>query len=112
MASPADRAFRSARYPAAGHTHTHRSPHRQQAPFTCPFLGQHDGACAVYSFRPIACRTYGFYVQRDKGLFCSRIEAQVDRGEFADVVWGNHESVDHQLSLVGPARSLVSWFFR
>lgn len=36
-------------------------------PLTCPMLESSSGACSVYAYRPVACRTYGFYVQRDKG---------------------------------------------
>ncbi len=44
-----------------------------------------------YAQRPVACRTYGFYVQRELGLYCGDIEARVAGGELADVVWGNHD---------------------
>jgi len=37
------------------------------APVTCPFLDRDSGACLVYEARPLACRTYGFYRERDKG---------------------------------------------
>ena len=42
-----------------------RSPSR---PIVCPMLDETDGACPVYAQRPVACRTYGFYVQRELGL--------------------------------------------
>ena len=41
---------------------------QQTRPIVCPLLDQSTGTCRVYFYRPTACRTYGFYVQRDKGL--------------------------------------------
>lgn len=80
-----------------------------ERPDLCPLLDTNTGACLVYEQRPIACRTYGFYVERDKGLYCGIIELRVREGAMADVVWGNHESVDHQLAELGGARSLRDW---
>ena len=81
-----------------------------QPPVTCPLLDPASGACPVYAQRPVACRSYGFYVQRDKGLHCPRIEAQAAAGELADVVWGNHESIERALSALGETRALDAWF--
>lgn len=67
-------------------------------PFTCPFLDEGEGACMVYDYRPIACRTYGFYVERDRGLYCAEILSGVDAGEFEGVVWGNAGSVEARLT--------------
>lgn len=78
-------------------------------PVTCPLLDPASGACPVYAHRPVACRTYGFYVQRDKGLHCDRIMAQVERGELADVIWGNHLAVEDDLARLGEVRSLAAW---
>ena len=80
------------------------------APVTCPLLDPASGACPVYAQRPVACRTYGFYVQRDKGLYCGDIEAQVASGALDDVVWGNHETIEQQLAALGEIRSLHEWF--
>lgn len=80
-------------------------PHR----VTCPLLDPATGACPVYAQRPVACRTYGFYVQRDKGLYCADIESRVADGLLADVVWGNHEVIDQQLTRLGETRSLIEW---
>ena len=63
-------------------------------PRVCPFLDTDEGACRVYAHRPAACRTYGYYVERDKVLGCSQILAR----ENDDVVWGNAESVAHALA--------------
>ena len=79
-------------------------------PVVCPLLDQSTGACPVYRHRPVACRSYGFYAQRDKGLYCSEIEAQVAAGSLADVVWGNHDAIDRQLATQGETRSIIAWF--
>ena len=85
---------------------------QQSRPVVCPLLDQDTGACPVYAQRPVACRTYGFYVQRDKGLYCHDIEALVSAGQLDDVLWGNQDGVDQQLSSLGETRSLVEWFQR
>ena len=64
----------------------------------------------VYSQRPVACRTYGYYVQRDKGLFCQDIEIREADGALADVVWGNHDAIDQSLAGLGESRALTDWF--
>jgi Fe-S-cluster containining protein len=79
-------------------------------PVVCPLLDRSAGACTVYAHRPVACRTYGFYVQRDKGLYCKDIETQVADGELAGVVWGNHDAIDHRLTAIGDSRDLTEWF--
>lgn len=81
-------------------------------PVTCPLLDRASGACPVYLQRPVACRTYGFYVQRDLGLYCGDIESRVTDGALADVVWGNQDAVDRALAPLGETRSLVEWFER
>lgn len=79
-------------------------------PVTCPLLDPATNACPVYAQRPVACRSYGFYVQRDLGLYCKDIESGVAEGTLADVVWGNHDRIDHGLAKLGEARSLTEWF--
>ncbi len=81
-------------------------------PVVCPILDLVTGACPVYAHRPVACRTYGFYAQRDLGLYCGDIEKQVAAGKLADVVWGNHDAIDRRLAGLGESRSLVEWFQR
>lgn len=81
-------------------------------PVVCPLLDQSSGACPVYAQRPVACRSYGFYVQRGVGLYCGNIESRVDRGEMADVVWGNHDVIDRRLGALGESRPLDEWFAR
>ncbi|MGZ4995070.1 MAG: YkgJ family cysteine cluster protein, partial [Methylobacter sp.] len=70
------------------------------------------GACLVYAHRPVACRTYGFYVQRDLGLYCKDIESHVAGGALTEVVWGNQDAVDHRLGGLGDSRDLTEWFAR
>lgn len=82
----------------------------QSLPIVCPLLDTSTGTCPVYAQRPVVCRTYGFYVQRDQGLYCRDIEAHVADGALAGVVWGNHDAVDHRLADLGNARALTDWF--
>ncbi len=103
MALPADR-LASIRHKVAELAH---SPAR---PVVCPMLDETEGACPVYMQRPVACRTYGFYVQRALGLYCGDIESRVAGGELGDVVWGNHDAVDQALGALGEARPLTEWF--
>lgn len=79
-------------------------------PVVCPLLDQSTGACPVYAQRPVACRTYGFYVQRELGLYCHDIESLVAEGSLADVVWGNHDAIDRSLGALGETRTLIEWF--
>lgn len=76
----------------------------------CPLLDQSTNGCQVYLYRPVACRTYGFYVQRDLGLYCHDIESRVAGGTLADVVWGNHDAIDRGLACLGGVRPLTEWF--
>jgi hypothetical protein len=73
-------------------------------------LDETTGACPVYAHRPVACRSYGFYVDRGLGLYCRDIEALVTAGELDDVVWGNHEVIERRLTTLGPGRPLTEWF--
>lgn len=79
-------------------------------PVICPLLDRTTGACPVYLHRPVACRTYGFYLQRDLGLFCRDIENLVAEGALSNVVWGNHDAIDHRLASLGESRPLTAWF--
>lgn len=84
----------------------------QSRPITCPMLDLAAGTCPVYAQRPVACRTYGFYMQRDKGLYCNDIKTRVDDGTWAEVVWGNHDAIDQRLAGLGESRALTEWFER
>lgn len=79
-------------------------------PVVCPMLDLTKGACRVYAHRPVACRTYGFYVQRDKGLYCKDIETRETNGDWVGVVWGNHDTIDRRLQPLGETRELTEWF--
>ncbi|MBK7646743.1 MAG: YkgJ family cysteine cluster protein [Betaproteobacteria bacterium] len=79
-------------------------------PVICPLLDRTTGACPVYLHRPVACRTYGFYMQRDLGLFCRDIENLVAEGALSNVVWGNHDAIDQRLASLGESRPLTAWF--
>jgi len=83
---------------------------QRSRPVVCPLLDRSSGACLVYAQRPVACRTYGFYVQRDLGLYCRDIESRVADGALADVVWGNHDAIDQRLADLGESRPLTEWF--
>ena len=73
---------------------------------TCAFLDPVQGACVIYEHRPIACRTYGFYVdERGIGLHCGMIEAR----QYPEAVWGNHSSLEARLEKLGPTKSTVQW---
>lgn len=76
----------------------------------CPMLDKAAGACLIYAYRPVACRTYGFYVERDKGLYCHDIEVSVADGALNQVVWGNHDTINRYLDKLGDKRDLVAWF--
>ena len=85
---------------------------QRSRPIICPLLDLYTGSCPVYAQRPVACRTYGFYVQRDLGLYCHDIESLVAEGALADVVWGNHDAIDHRLAGLGEIRALTGWIER
>jgi Fe-S-cluster containining protein len=76
-------------------------------PVVCPLLDTGSGACVVYEARPVACRTYGLYVEREGVLGCSRIEAIAAEGRA--VVWGNHAAVEGEVAGLGEARELAEW---
>jgi Fe-S-cluster containining protein len=81
-------------------------------PVVCPLLDRSAGACQVYEHRPVACRTYGFYVQRGQGLYCKDIESRVADGAWSEVVWGNQDVIDHRLRDLGDSLDLNEWFAR
>lgn len=78
------------------------------APVTCPFLDRDAGVCLVYHARPLACRTYGFYRERDKGLYCTTIESR----ETTNVVWGNQEALERRAAPLGERIGFAEWFGR
>jgi Fe-S-cluster containining protein len=84
-----------------------RESARASRPVVCPLLDTNSGACLVYEARPVACRAYGFYTEREAVLGCSRIEAIGQQSP--DVVWGNHAALDERLRMLGPAAKLSTW---
>ena len=82
-------------------------------PVVCPFLDTREGACLIYASRPLACRSYGFFVARDAPEVCEIIERDIaERGE-RGIVWGNAASLaaDVRASLGEPV-SFVDHFAR
>ena len=69
----------------------------QEAGRICPFLNRERGECLIYASRPIACRTYGFYLQRGAGLWCGDVEAFVTGEGTEGVVLGNQAVVEREL---------------
>lgn len=82
---------------------------QQPRQIICPMLDKASGACLVYAYRPVACRTYGFYTERGKGLYCQDIEALVNTGVLDHIVWGNHDAINRRLASLGERRNLVDW---
>lgn len=76
-------------------------------PVVCPLLDTDSGTCLVYEARPVACRAYGFYAERQYVLGCSRIERIGDKRR--NVVWGNHAALEEELRELGPAAALSQW---
>lgn len=62
-------------------------------PIVCPLLDRDRGQCLVYAWRPLACRAYGFYVERDKGLYCEKIQKLEELGILNSTIWGNWQSI-------------------
>ena len=78
----------------------------QPRPVTCALLDPDTGACLIYDARPIACRTYGFYAERDKVLGCHRIEAIA---QDPTILCGNHAAIEAEVVALGPARPFSAW---
>ncbi len=78
-------------------------------PIICPMLDTDHRTCLVYEYRPVACRTYGFYVERGEGLYCREIEAMVDSGACAGVTWGNACVVEARLDALGAPLDMRIW---
>ena len=78
-------------------------------PIICPMLDRDLGTCLVYEYRPVACRTYGFYVDRGEGLYCREIETMADSGACDRVVWGNACAVEARLDALGASLDVRIW---
>lgn len=79
-------------------------------PVVCPLLERASGSCRVYAQRPVACRSYGFYADREGGLYCGEIEALEKAGQLCEVIWGNHDALESRLAACGDVRPLTEWF--
>ena len=75
-----------------------------ERPVVCPLLDLDSATCLVYEARPVACRAYGFYAERDSVLGCHRIESIARQSP--GVIWGNHSTLEERLDGLGPAAPL------
>jgi Fe-S-cluster containining protein len=76
-----------------------------EGPLVCPYLDEAQGACRIYEARPLACRTYGFYVARDGPETCSIIDRVLSEQGAAGAIWGNAEALAADVArLLGPSR--------
>ena len=81
-----------------------------QRPFVCPFLDGERGTCRVYEARPLACRSYGFYVEGRHGKHCQLVGDALAAHDASDVVWGNESALFAQAEKeFGPMRTLFEW---
>lgn len=76
-------------------------------PVTCPLLDTCSGTCLVYEARPVACREYGFYAEREAVLGCNQIASMAARAP--DVLWGNHAALQDWLRALGESKTLAQW---
>ena len=76
-------------------------------PSICPLLDPDSGSCLIYEARPVACRAYGFYAEREYVLGCHHIESI--GAERPDIVWGNHAALEERLNALGAAAELSGW---
>lgn len=84
---------------------------RTERPYVCAFLDRSRGECSVYDARPVACRSFGFYVGRDGGRWCNDVERFVEGGGADGVVLGNHDALELRLTReLGPTRPVDEWF--
>lgn len=76
----------------------------------CPFLDTAKGECTVYEARPVACRSYGFFADREGELCCDDISHQIATRIFTDVTWGNQEAIERALDEFGERLLVTDWF--
>ncbi|GET44401.1 YkgJ family cysteine cluster protein [Microseira wollei] len=69
----------------------------------CPYLDQVEGSCRIYEARPIACRTYGFFVARDGEQYCEMIETEVASRDERHIIWGNAEAIRDEIERISGA---------
>lgn len=68
--------------------------HPLDTPLVCPVLDRETDRCRLYAHRPLACRTHGYYATRRGGYWCDDIDARVEAGGAADVVFGRYEALE------------------
>jgi Fe-S-cluster containining protein len=79
--------------------------------YVCPFLDPESGACRVYAYRPLVCRSYGFAAARDGGRWCHLISDVLERHGEDGILWANQDALIVALdALGGPTSTLFEWF--
>ncbi len=87
--------------------------HPETRPIICPMLDREAGACSIYDARPLACRTYGYYVSRGEGRWCGLIENELAaRPEEAEgITFGNLDAFEAEVRAChGDTISLLTWW--
>jgi Fe-S-cluster containining protein len=92
---------------AAAVRHRIRESAQASRPVICPLLDPQSGACLVYAARPVPCRSYGFYAEREFVLGCGRIEAIASAT--STIIWGNHTALEERMEALGDAAELSEW---
>ena len=83
---------------------------RDETTRVCPLLDEDRGLCRIYDARPIACRTYGYYADRDGGQHCAEVGSAVaDHEDGEPVIWGNGASIEVALDALAPRRTITAW---
>ncbi len=67
----------------------------------CPYLDEQERVCSIYYSRPIACRTYGFFVTRTQEQYCQLVETEVALHRDSTIVWGNAEVIHNEVERIG-----------
>lgn len=76
---------------------TQITQNRMESHVVCPFLDEQQKSCHIYYARPIACRTYGFFVARDGDDYCQIIEKDVALRRDINIIWGNGDAIRNEL---------------
>lgn len=82
------------------------------SPVVCPYLNQQEGSCYIYDSRPIICRTYGFFVDREHDLYCQQIETEVSKHEEDAIVWGNAAVIGNEIERISGAPIAFEMHYR
>ena len=78
----------------------HVRAHAESVPVECPLLDPERGQCRVYSARPLACRSYGFYVSHSHDAWCTKVSEHV-AGVRDGLIFGNETALERELSRWG-----------